>query len=430
MRYLLSLLILLPSFVNALNIEEAVQTTIQSNPQVLAKKEAYFAEKELVTAAKSDYLPTVDLTYTVGPEATRTIANSREKVIVKRQDFSATLNQNLFAGFDTEHKVAQQNALVLSASEGIRDSANAIALQTATAYLDILRNTELLEIAKTNVAVHKKYLDQIKEKADAGVGRTSDYKQTLSRYENAQSVFYLTQQNYKNSLTSFKRIADVDVTSENLIKPSIGALPSKSLEELTSMALENNPTISVSLSDVKYAEAALSRSKSTFYPRADVKAQSYWNKNLNGFKKPQDSIVEENGYNLLLVLSYNLFNGLADVSNKEASRYRLMEQNSNLADTKRFIVASTTIAWQTFESTKMQLDHIDKNIEASAQTVADYQEENDLGRRSIVDLLNIELEYTAAKNRKVTAEYERLIAYYQILTHTGTLLEHMNVSIK
>ena len=50
-----------------------------------------------------------------------------------------------------------------------------------------------------------------------------------------------------------------------------------------------------------------------------------------------------------------------------------------------------------------------------------------LGRRSIIDLLNIELEYNGAKNRKVTAEYDNLVAYYQILSHTGKMLEAMNV---
>ena len=428
--YFLSLFIIIPTLVNALSIDEAVQNTIKTNPQIHTKKEAYYAEKELLTTAEADYLPTFDLTYSVGPESTKTIGNSREKVDVTRQDFSATISQNIFAGFDTEHRVAQQDALVVSASDGITDTANSIALETATAYLDILRSKELLDIAQTNVAVHKKYLDQIKEKSDAGVGRASDYRQTLSRYENAQSVFYLTEQNYKNSLTSFKRIVDIDVTSKDLNKPVLGTLPSQSLEELTEIAIKNNPTINISKSDVKYAEAALSRSKSAFYPRADLKAQSYWNKNLNGFEKPGDAIVEENGYNVLLVLSYNIFNGLADSSNKEASRHRLLEQNNNLIDAKRFIVASTTIAWQTLKSTEQQLIHIDRNIEASAQTVANYQEENDLGRRSIVDLLNIELEHNAAKNRKVTAEYDRLVAYYQILTHTGTLLETMNVTIK
>lgn len=431
MKYLLSLLIIIPSLVNALSINEAVQKMIETNPQIQVKKAELLVERELLTTAKSDYLPTIDLTYSVGPESTRTIANAAVKITTTRQDFSATLNQNVFSGFDTEYRVEQQQALVLAATDSVQDSANSIALEAATAYIDILRSKELLDIAQTNVDVHKKYLDQIKEKAEAGVGRSSDYKQTLSRYENAQSTYYLTEQNYKNSLTSFQRIVDVNVKAEDLEKPSVGVLPAQNLEELVSMAMENNPTINVSQADIKYAEAALNRSNAAFYPQADIRAQSYWNKNLNGFESNQnDRLTEESGYNVLLVLSYNIFNGLADSSNKEANRHRVLVQNSSLADTKRFIKASTTIAWQTYQSTEMQLVHIDKNIEASAQTVADYQEENELGRRSIVDLLNIELEHNAAKNRKVTAEYDRLAAYYQMLTHSGSLLENMNIAIK
>jgi len=53
-----------------------------------------------------------------------------------------------------------------------------------------------------------------------------------------------------------------------------------------------------------------------------------------------------------------------------------------------------------------------------------------LGRRSIIDLLNIELEYNNARNRKVNASYDNLTAYYQILSHTGKMLEEMNVIVK
>jgi adhesin transport system outer membrane protein len=80
--------------------------------------------------------------------------------------------------------------------------------------------------------------------------------------------------------------------------------------------------------------------------------------------------------------------------------------------------------------TKQQLVYIDKNIEASARTVSDYQQEHELGRRSIIDLLNIELEYNNARNRKANTKYDNLTAYYQILSYTGKMLEEMNVVIK
>ena len=63
----------------------------------------------------------------------------------------------------------QQEALILSAGSNVKDGANSIALETVTAYVDILRKKELFDIAKDSMEVHKKYLAQIKEKVDAGV---------------------------------------------------------------------------------------------------------------------------------------------------------------------------------------------------------------------------------------------------------------------
>ena len=435
MTYLLSLLIIIPSLVNALSIDEAVQQTIETNPQIQVKKEELLTEKETLTGAQSDYLPTVDLHYTVGGERTHTIANKNidkskgedGKEDNLRQEASINLKQNLFAGFDTMYRVEQQEALILSAGSNVKDGANAIALETVTAYVDILRNKELFDIAKDSMEVHKKYLAQIKEKVDAGVGRSSDYKQTLSRYEASYSTYFLTEQNYKNSIATFQRLLSVEVSAEDLTKPTVGSLPAESLEELISIAMDNNPSIQVSQADIKYAEAALTRSSASYYPRADLTAEAYWDQGLNGIRT---NIDDQDGYNVLLVLSYNIFNGLADSANKEANKHRLLKQNSTLSDTRRYIESYTKIAYRTFNSTAQQLIHIDKNIEASAETVADYQEEHDLGRRSLIDLLNIELEYNNARNRKVAAEYDRIVAYYQILTHTGKMLETMNVTIE
>ena len=435
MTYLLSLLIIIPSLVNALSIDEAVQQTIETNPQIQVKKEELLTEKETLTGAQSDYLPTVDLHYTVGGERTHTIANKNidkskgedGKEDNLRQEASINLKQNLFAGFDTMYRVEQQEALILSAGSNVKDGANAIALETVTAYVDILRNKELFDIAKDSMEVHKKYLAQIKEKVDAGVGRSSDYKQTLSRYEASYSTYFLTEQNYKNSIATFQRLLSVEVSAEDLTKPIVGSLPAESLEELISIAMDNNPSIQVSQADIKYAEAALTRSSASYYPRADLTAEAYWDQGLNGIRT---NIDDQDGYNVLLVLSYNIFNGLADSANKEANKHRLLKQNSTLSDTRRYIESYTKIAYRTFNSTAQQLIHIDKNIEASAETVADYQEEHDLGRRSLIDLLNIELEYNNARNRKVAAEYDRIVAYYQILTHTGKMLETMNVTIE
>ncbi len=432
-RSILLSVVLLPALVSAMSITEAVQKSVETHPQIQVKKEELNAQKESLTVVKSDYLPTVDLAYSVGPEMTKAVVNQRERADLVRQDASAILALNVFAGLETKYGVEQQEALILSASDGVQEGANTLALEVAAVYIDVLRNQELLKIAKENVAVHKKYLAQIKEKVDAGVGRSSDYKQTLSRYENAQSVMYLTGQNYDNSISSFQRILPGAITAADLEKPSVGAMPADTLEALVELAKANNPTIKVSKDDIQAAKAAVTRSNAPYYPRADIVAEAFWNDNVNGVGYDginADPYHENSGYNALLVLNYNIFNGLADSATKQVNQHKLLQKNSTLADSERWIKAYTQIAYQTYQSTKVQLAHIDANIEAAGETVADYQKENELGRRSIIDLLNIELEYNAARNRKVTADYDNILSYYQILSYTGKMLEEMNVIIK
>ena len=432
-QFTLLSVVLVPMLVSAMTITEAVQKAVETHPQIEMKKEDKNTQSKLLTRAKAGYLPSVDLSYSVGPEATKTVNNDGIREHLTRQDASAVLTQSLFAGFETELGVKQQKALILSASDGVKESANELALSTVTYYLDVLKNYELYQISKENVDVHKKYLSQIEEKVNAGVGRSSDYKQTLARYENALSIQYLAEQNYINSISSFERILPGAVTAADLEKPSVGEIPANDIESLVNIAMQNNPTIHVSQADIQAANAALKRSNAPYYPKADIKLEAYWNKNVHGIATdaPTTSTVEEDsGYNALLVLSYNIFNGFADKANIEANRHRLLNKNSTLADAKRYIKAHTEIAYKTFELTKKQLVHLDNTVEASAQTVADYQKENELGRRSIIDLLNIELEFNNARNRKTTAEYERLLAYYQILAYTGKILDEMSVVVE
>ena len=423
-------LVLLPSLVGAISITDVVHKTIETHPQIQMVKEDSNAEKKILTQVKAGYLPSVDLSYNIGPEQTRTIANNRVKYSYTRSDASVTLTQPVFSGFSTVYGVKQQKALILSSDIKVQEKANELALEAVVAYIEMLKNKELLDTAKENVDVHEKYLGQIKEKVDAGVGLSSDYKQTLSRYENAQTVLYLSEQNYNNSVFNYQRILPDEITEGYLEKPTLWKLPADDLDGLLDIAIKENPTVHVSMADIDAAKASVERADSAFYPRADIRLQAFWDKNVNGVgtKNPLTDYDRNNGWNALLMLNYNIFNGMYDKALKEKNQHRVLKQISTLADAKRYVAANTSLAWYTYKSTKQQLIHIEKNIKASADTVSDYQEENDLGRRSIIDLLNIELEYNGAKNRKVTAVYDNLVAYYQILSHTGRMLEMMNVT--
>ena len=424
---LLLSLALLPLLANALTIDEVVQQTVKTHPQVQMDQENYLAEKELLTRVKSGYLPSVDLAYSVGPEVTKTPANNRARASLTQQQSSVTLTQNVFRGLGDKYGIAQQKAVVSSSNDKVKESANKLALEAATVYLELLKTYNLLQVGKENVAVHKKYLDQIEKSVKAGVGRTSDYKQTLARYQNALNIRYLAEQNYLNAISSFKRIQPGEISVTDLEKPTVGPMPAQDMKSLVELALHNNPTIKVSHDDIQAAQANIKRSNAPFFPTADIQLKSYWNNDVHGVGyNGQEG--KDTGYSALLILNYNIFNGLADSSAKQVSKHRLLNKDYTLADAQRFIKANTEIAWQTYNLTKKQLVYINNYVKASSETVADYYKEHNLGRRSIIDLLNIELEHNNARNAKVTTEYDNLIAYYQILSYTGKIIENLDVN--
>lgn len=157
-RLTLLSMIAAPLLLNAMSITEAVQKSVTTHPQIEMKKEDHLAQKGLLGRAEAGYLPSVDLSYAVGPEVTKTIDNNRERESLTRQEASAALVQNVFAGFETEYGIKQQKALISSTQKAVQESANELALSTTTYYIEVLRTHELLNIAKDNVAVHKKYL--------------------------------------------------------------------------------------------------------------------------------------------------------------------------------------------------------------------------------------------------------------------------------
>ncbi|MGB7401233.1 MAG: TolC family outer membrane protein [Arcobacter sp.] len=436
MKYFSSLILAFsPILVYALTLTDVVQETISTHPQMKVKEEILREKEQELVNVKSGYLPTIDLSYSIGPEVTRTITNNQNRASLTRKDATVTLKQNLFSGFDTMNGVKQKKELILSASENVNETANSLAIESINAYLSVLKYSALYKTAQENVALHTKYLDQIKKTVEGGIGINSNYTQTLSRFENVTSEEYLAKLEYLNIVSSYQRVLPGKVFVEELDEPVVGQLKYNNLELLIKDCIENNPIIKGLKSEINASKALVARNKSKYYPTVDLVAQSYWNKNLNGISTNNEAPLSssnydsESGYNALVVFKYNIFNGFADKSNIEMSKHKLLQNHNSLSDNERILKLNIEIAWNTYHITEKSLEHIKKDILATSETVAYYQKEYELGRRSLIDLLNVSIEYNNAKKRKINAEFEQLLAYYKIMSYSNKLLSEMHVSI-
>ena len=99
----------------AQDIKTTVSEVLSSNPIVQERLKNYNATKEDITAAKSGYLPKLDLSIGVGKEDGERAPNSLPFDYSVYQN-SLSLTQNVFKGFETQSRVAQQESRTLAAA--------------------------------------------------------------------------------------------------------------------------------------------------------------------------------------------------------------------------------------------------------------------------------------------------------------------------
>ena len=420
----LILLATLPSLSFALSLQEMVTTSIDTNPLVKIQKETQRASRSRLRQEYSAYLPNLDVFGNVGVEQADTPSNNQNGDLLNKYDSSIVLKENIFKGFDTMNGVDAKKAALNSSKSSLEESANSIALDATQAYLNVLKTKELVDIAQDNVDVHEKILKKIKKQVSVGAQRQSLYDQTLSRFEAAKSTLLQEEQNHLNAIITFKRISNLTIDPLTLEKINNEKIPYQSSEEMLKVAMKKNPTIKLNTFTIKEKKYNYKRLASKYYPAVDLQAEAKFRNNINAQQGENNSVAG------LVVLSYNLYHGGADMAKREENMHIMLEKQERLADAKRLITEKDMIAWNTFSYSKKQLVHLNKHIEAAKKTVHDYYKEYEVGRRSLVDLLNSQLELNAAKNKTIVAFYAQQEAYYTILSYSGELLETFNITLE
>ena len=168
------------------------------------------ANDEAVKNARGGYFPKVDLLAGTGNEwsdnTTTRIAGYNDWRKLNRQEAQITLTQMLFDGFAVSSEVGRNKARVESAAWKVLGTSEAMGLRGVEAYLNVLRNQELVRLAKENLDAHVRTMDQINIRSTGGVGRKSDQEQSAARLGLARANLVSAEANLRDAEINFQRI--------------------------------------------------------------------------------------------------------------------------------------------------------------------------------------------------------------------------------
>ena len=409
---------------SAITLEEAIVTTLETNPEVDAIRSNRRAIDQELRAAWGLYYPSIDLRGTYGYEINRnaaTVAAFGGEHSEDPSEVTGVFNQLLFDGFGREGEVDRQQGRVRSAAYRVFDTVEAVSLRAVEVYLDVLRTQSIVDIANRNVQTHLAFLDLVTRRAESGAGPRSDIDQASARVGAARASLAVAEGRAQDAIANY--IAVVGSPPDGLVSP---VAPAESLPENVDLAVEtalaNSPVIGVAEAEIARARGEQTIAESNFYPRLDLQAEAGHFRNQGG--------TPGSAYNfgVQAVMTYNIFRGGIDSARVQESKERLAQSQDELDVARRDTAEETRLAWNGLNASRNAREAIAQQVSANENVRDAYFQQFEVNRRSLLDLLDVENELFVSRTSLVTEEYTVMFGIYRVLATMGLLTPTLGIS--
>ncbi len=406
--------------VQAGSLTEAVQKTVAEYPEIgeaAANRRAIDQELE---QAHGLYYPTVDIAAGAGKEWTDTTTIDSEWLT--RTEGSISVSQTLTDGGARSAEVDRQSSRVDGAAYRVRERAEAIGLDVVQAYLDVMRNLEVVNLATENLEIHKRTLGEIGDRVSAGQSGVGDVQQTESRVSAAEAALVATLRQLDDSEIAYRRLVGETPVNMTLPEFSDGGLP-ENLDDIIAIGMESNPDIRFANSDLKTSDAEIRAAEAGFYPTVALELDANANNDTDGVEGHNDD------FTAMVRLRYNLYRGGIDLGRQQEAIERSSESKQRKMRFERLVEEEIRQSWSILARSKARAAALGDQVVANGQVAATYRQEFEIGQRDLLDMLDSDNELFNSRTSLTTVEYAVLFAKYRLLATMGRLNSTLGVTL-
>jgi len=391
---------------------------IENNPEVQEAWHAFKSSIYGVDAARSGYLPSVDVSASAGYER----RNYGVEEEYNRNTAELSVTQMLYDGFRTSNTVDRFKRIQLIRYFELISQTEQTALEASIALLDVQKFKELVQLAEANLQEHESVYQQIEQSVGAGVARAADLEQISGRLSLAQSNVLTEYSNLHDVSARYLRVVGElpmnDIKQADLDEKNIPISVNQALD----VAYKNSPSFYASLYNIEAQKANAKAQKAAFHPNVDLSAR-YGSQDRDELGQNETRTEARVGIDI----SYNLYNGGLDNANLEQAY-----QDINIAKYQRDqscidIRQSLQIAYYNVTILEQKLPALDQHRESSTKVKIAYKDQFDIGQRTLLDVLDAENESFQSTRSYIVALYDRQSAILTMLKEMGKLLPALNV---
>jgi outer membrane protein len=403
-------------------LQEALALAFKNNPELQAARERLKAVDETLSIASSRWKPGVSLNGNVNRSRSKTEIKSAigsgalfrgGTTLRTSQTTSLAISQPIFRGFRTIAGTAEARANISAQEAGLKATEQTILLEASTAYLDVLKDTSVVDLRINNVQVLTRQLEATRDRFSVGEITRTDVAQAEARRASSISARILAEGNLLSSRATYLSV--IGVAAEDLVSPNIFSGFPRSRDDAISAAEKNN----LSLIAAGFAsEAAVQRLKAVqgeLLPSVSLEGQLSKAWNTIADRSTADTTSAR------VTVSLPLYQGGANYARLRQSRHTARQLQFQADQALLSARESATTAWESDSAARASIEAIKSQIAASSIALEGVQRESEVGSRTVLDVLDAEQELLDAKVGLVRAERDQFVSTLVLLSAIGAL---------
>ena len=399
--------------VQAQSLTEVVQQALATYPALATSQARADAARADIARARSAHYPQLSMGAGVNAYASGTVPAS-----MGRTSLSPSARLNLWSGGRVEADAERSEALTTASEAQHRLTRDDVAQQACEAYLNWVRQSDLLALAQRNLNGHQDTLEDIRKIAVVDTGRRIDLQQAQVRVDNArltlqarQAELAIAAQRVRRFWTGPLPARPANGEPVNLVGTPLEQMPA-SLADALARVDDALPALAQLRAQVMAAQAAVRQARGLYWPTVDVVSSRQFNANTLRFETLNQ-----------LQMNMQVYNGQATSAQVDTALAQLRAAEAALEEARLQQQEKVSQAWEEWRSASGRAEVGAAQSDVGDKVVDGYRQQFRLARRSLLDLLNIQADSFNYRNAATSAFHDERIARTRLLAAIGELAE-------
>ena len=332
----------------------------------------------------------------------------------------------LFTGLQIPNQYALAKLNLKAATADLAKAQEDIAINVASAYLQVLFNQELQQVAESQVELSLQQQARITRLADMGKASMAEVAEAKARVAQDQMTAVQARNNYELALLDLSQLIELESPEGFLLESPDVSFAWQQLtppDEIYQTALVNKPAIQAAEYRLEGSKHSIRIAQSAYYPQLNLNGSlgtNYYSTINRTFRQQMgDNFSKYVGVSL----SVPIFNRFSTRNRVRSARLQRDNYELQLTETKKTLYKEIQQAWYNAVAAESKYSSSHTAAEAGAESFRLMSEKYENGKANAV-------EYNEAKQNLMRAQSDELQAKYEYLFRSKILDFYKGESIE